>query len=149
RHDGGLLDAAGEIQVFLRPRRLSPRRSIIEHIAAIEHEAGDLQHGKAADCDDDDRNDADVTKRFHAARPPDLRRSENACAAAATAFALDGFALPAVFAVAFTVAFTVLGGSSRAGSASMTVVPGGRAAIAILESRRTTWSHSESWRLRW
>src|SRR6185312_15742628 len=126
-----LLRAAREIQVLLRPGRLGLLRIIVEHIAAIEHEACHLEYGKAKDGDDNHRNDADVAKRFHAARPPDLRRSENASAAAATALALE-----------------TLAGGRRAGSGSGSTALCGRAAIAILESLRTTWSHSPSWRFK-
>ncbi len=81
--------AAREIEGLLRPGLLGGLRLIVEHIAAIDHQAGDLQHGKAEDRDQDDRNDANVTEGFHAARPSDLLRSENACAAAAIALAVD------------------------------------------------------------
>src|SRR5262249_59631210 len=62
-------------------------RLVVEHIAALEHEARDLQHNETEDRDQHDRNDADVTERLHAARPLAFRRSEKACAASATALA--------------------------------------------------------------
>src|SRR5262245_14533833 len=96
-------------------------RLVVKHISAIDHEARDLQHGKAEDRDQHDRNDTDVAKRLHAARPLALRRSENASAAAATALALETF-----------------------GAAGSTASCEGRAAIAILDSRRMTPSPSAS-----
>ena len=123
----GILPAAGKLRVSCAQDLLGRLlRLVVEHIAAVDHEACDLQHRKAEDRDQDDRNDADVTKRFHAARPLDLLRSENACAAAATALADD-----------------TLGAGAGAGSGS----DGGRAAIAILDSRRITLSPSASWLL--
>ena len=95
---------------------------MVEDIAAIDHQTGDLEHGQAKDRDQDDRDNANVTEGFHAARPSDLLRSENACAAAATALADD-----------------ILGaatGGAVSGSDS------GRAAIAIRDSRRITLSPS-------
>src|SRR5262249_44444664 len=107
-------------------------RLIVEHIAAFEHEAGDLQHHEAEDRDQHDRNDADVTERFHAARPLALRRSEKACAASATARADD-----------------VRGAGAGAGAAaSWRASDDGRAAMAILDRRRITASPSASWCLR-
>src|ERR1700730_15568066 len=118
--------ASGKIQIVLRPGRSGRGRLIVEHVSAIDHEAGDLQHHEAEDRNQDYRYDANVTEGFHAARPSDLLRSENACAAAATALAADTLA--------------VTGSGADAGADA------GRAAIAILDSRRTTLSPSTSCR---
>src|SRR4051794_21314484 len=116
---------AGEIQHFLRPGRFWLIRPIVEHIPAVDHEPRDLQDREPNDRDQNDRNDADITKRFHAARPLALLRSEKACAAAATALADD----------------TLAAGASGSAAA-------GRAALAIFDNRRITPSLSASWPLR-
>src|SRR5262249_14232176 len=105
---------------------------VVEHIAAVEHEAGDLQHHEAEDRDQHDRDNADVTERFHAARPLALRRSEKACAASATARA-EG---------------DTFGAGAGAGAAGTSASAAGRPARTILERRRITASPSESWCLR-
>src|SRR5262249_56306445 len=84
----------------------------------------------------ENRDNANVTKGFHAARPPDLLRlrSENACAAAATALAED--------TRTGVGAATCTGAGSGASSGS--AADCGRAAMAILQSRPTTLSASPS-----
>src|SRR5262249_61205334 len=120
------LGAAGIVQHLLGPGGLLLVGLVVEHIAAVEHEAGDLQHHEAEDRDQHDRDDADVTKRFHAARPLAFRRSEKACAASATARADD-----------------VRGAGAGAGASSR-ASDDGRAAAAIFESLRSTASPSAS-----
>ena len=78
------VDVERAAQAHREPHRVHGAR-------ALEHQAGNLQHRQAADGDQHDRNDADVAKRFHAARPLALLRSEKACAATATALAGDSF----------------------------------------------------------
>src|SRR5260370_25377413 len=109
-----------KVEAFLRPGAFGRVRLLAHNVAAIDDESGDLPHGKAEDRSQDDGNDANVTEGFHAARPSDLLRSENAWAAAATALAADS-----------------LGASGSAADA-------GRAAITILDSRLITLSPSAS-----
>src|SRR4051812_1968963 len=118
------LGGAGEIEHFLRPGRFWLIRPIVEHIPAVDHEPRDLEDRKAKDRDQNDGNDADITIRFHAARPLALLRSENACAAAATALA----------------DVTLAAGASGSAAA-------GRAALAIRDRRPITPSASTSWPL--
>ena len=103
-------------------------RLVVEDIAAIDHKARDLQRGEASDGDQHDRNDADVAKRLHT-------------------LTLCG---KTVGSSAFGEGF----GRSRhrlrrrgAWPRARRPFPGsvtGRAAIAILDRRRTTLSASPS-----
>src|ERR1700704_1793081 len=78
--DIGAIDfgSARKVEGFLRPGPLGRLRLIVEHVTAFDHEPGYLQHGETKDRGQDNRDDANVTKGFHAARPSDLLRSENA-----------------------------------------------------------------------
>src|SRR5258708_13420014 len=85
----GVVLAGWKVEGFLRPRAPGGLGLIVEYVAAIDHQTRDFQHGEAEDRDQHHRDDAYVAEGFHAARPSDLLRSENACAAAATALAAD------------------------------------------------------------
>src|SRR6266436_4583113 len=120
RDISGVVPAGWKVEGFVRPRLPGGVRLTVEYVAAIDHQTRDLQHGQTEDRDQHDRNDSNVTEGFHAARPSNLLRSENACAAAATAWAAE-----------------ILGAAASGSGA-------GRAAIAILDSRRNTASPSAS-----
>src|ERR1700731_9302 len=81
--------SAGGVEGFLRPGWFGRVRPVVEHITAVDHDPGDLQHGKAKGRNQDNRQHANVTEGFHAARLSALLGSENAWAAAATAWAAD------------------------------------------------------------
>src|SRR3981189_1717614 len=78
--DIGAIDfgSARKVEGFLRPGPLGGLRLIIEYVTAFDHEPRYLQHGETEDRGQDNWNDANVTKGFHAARPSDLLRSEKA-----------------------------------------------------------------------
>src|SRR3569832_197641 len=135
--------AAREVEGLLRPGRFACPGAIIEHVSAVEHQACNLHHRKAKARNQNNGKDANVTKRFHAARPLDLLRSENAWAAADTALALGIGA--GVGEGANEAESEGVGTEATAGAAAGSGMGAeGRAAIAIFDMRRTTPSHSPS-----